>query len=83
MLGHDSPGNAEHHHTDDDHLQGSDDRGDEDVVQFSGAGHHVEHVVLLDVTLEASETRVTAAHTHTHTHTHTQERKGRESRVIS
>lgn len=55
------PGNAEHHHTDDDHLECSNDGGDEDVVQFAGAWNHVEHVVLFDVTLGASETRVTAA----------------------
>ena len=82
LSGRDSPGNAEHHHTDDDHLERSDDRGDEDVVQFARAWHHVQHVVLLDVTLGAPETRVTAeiTHTHTHTHTHTgEEKRGRES----
>lgn len=64
-VGCDSPGNAEHHHTDDDHLEGSNDRGDEDVVQFARAWHDVQHVVLFDVTLGASETRVTAGIPHT------------------
>lgn len=68
VFEHDSPGNAEHHHTDDDHLECSDDRGDEDIVQFAGAWHHIEDVVLLDVTMGAPKTRVTAEITHTQTH---------------
>lgn len=62
---HDSPGNAEHHHTDDDHLQRSDDGGDEDIVQFARARDHIEDVVLFDVALGAPEAWVTAEITHT------------------
>lgn len=51
----DSPGDAEHHHADDDHLEGADDGGDQDVVQFPRAWNHVQDVVLLDVTLGALE----------------------------
>lgn len=71
VFEHDSPGNAEHHHTDDDHLECSDDRGDEDIVQFAGAWHHIEDVVLLDVTMGAPKTRMTAEITHTQTHKRT------------
>lgn len=63
----DSPGNAEHHHTYDDHLQCSDDGGDEDIVQFAGAWNHVEHIVFFDITLGTSETGVTAGFTRIHT----------------
>lgn len=96
LLGHDSPGNAEHHHTDDDHLECSDDRGDENVVQFARAWHHVEHVVLFGVTLGAAETRVTAGgggdggvgggggfHTKPHKRKHTQGGRKRRKKVIS
>lgn len=56
----DSPGNAEHHHTYDDHLECSDDGGDKDIVQFAGAWNHVEHIVFFDIALGTFETRVTA-----------------------
>lgn len=51
----DSPGDTQHHHTDDGHLQGSDDGSDEDVTDFSRTRHHIQHVVLLGVTLWAAE----------------------------
>lgn len=76
----DSPGNAEHHHTYDDHLECSDDGGDEDIVQFAGAWNHVEHIVFFDITLGTSETRVTAGFMCTH---HWGEKKERERLIIS
>lgn len=57
------PGDTQHHHTDDDHLQSSDDGGDQDVVQFPGAGDHVQDVVLFSVALRPAEARVAAANT--------------------
>lgn len=65
LLGRESPGNAEHHHTDDDHLECSDDGGDEDIVQFARAWHYIQYIVLFDITLGASETRVTPENIHT------------------
>lgn len=51
----DSPGDTQHYHTDDGHLQGSDDGSNEDVADFSRTRHHIQHVVLLGVTLWATE----------------------------
>lgn len=82
VLGHDSPGNAEHHHTDDDHLECSNDGGDEDIVQFTGAWYHVEHIVLFDITLGTPKTRVTAEAKHTHAQNEEKERE-RDRLIIS
>ena len=56
----DSPCNTEHHHTYDDHLECSNDGGNEDIVQFARAWNHVEHIVFFDIALRTSETGVTA-----------------------
>lgn len=71
---HDSPGNAEHHHTYDDYLECSDDGGDENIVQFARAWDHVEHIVFFDIALGTFETRVTAGFVRS-THTIGGERK--------
>lgn len=42
-----SPGDAHHHGDDDGDLHGSDDGGDEDVVQLLSTGDHVEDVEVL------------------------------------
>lgn len=41
------PGDAHHHGNDDGDLHGSDDGGDQDVVQLLSTGNHVQDVEVL------------------------------------
>lgn len=61
------PGEAHDHGHDDGDLNGSDDGGDEDVVQLLTAGHHVQDVKVQELITLRTAVRCLTPDTHTHT----------------